>query len=66
MIQNTNYRFIKDIESMKRFKSEIEEIKYQIETMGSRTNQCEDGISELEDDDSFKEQLLQHLKNNRI
>lgn len=53
-----NDQFTKELESLKRFQSEIQEVKNHIESMGSRTDQCEERISELEDNHALKDQLL--------
>lgn len=58
MIENTNGHFTKELQSMKTFQSEIPKIKNHNENVGSRTNQCENRISELEASDAFKDQVL--------
>lgn len=52
-----NDKLDKTLESLKRHKSEIQEIKSYTEKMGNTSGQCEDKISELEDNDAFKNQL---------
>lgn len=55
MTQTTNDQFSKKLETMKR---EIQETKNYIVSMGSRNDQCEDRVSELEDEDAFKDHLV--------
>lgn len=53
-----NNQFSKELKFMKRFQTKIQEIKNYTESIGSRSNQCEDTISKLEDRDTFKDQFL--------
>lgn len=52
-----NDKFSRELESTKSFQTEIQQIK-KYENMRSRNNQYEDRISELEDGNTFKDQLL--------
>lgn len=54
-----NNQFTKELKFMKRFHSEMQEIKNYIESRGNRNNQYEVKISEMEDNAASKNNYSQ-------